>query len=108
MKTTTSASCSSLSRRALARISRTLRDGESSTKIWAEESLETPWMSLVQSFSEVNPVRSRCISTRASEQSILITSCSLDISRLKIPTVRELDNAAGGGRVKQQHVLPLA
>src|SRR3990172_7208452 len=102
-----SSPCSALSRRALARISSTDIAAVSSMKIGASDSLPAARVSLGQSDSDKYPVRSRWASTRASEQSILRTSCSLDISRLKTATAFSLSIAAWAATFRQNAVFPM-
>src|SRR5574342_611106 len=78
--------CSAIRRRALARISRSEMPGVSSMKMGASDRRPAPVVSFGQSASERYPVRSLCESTLETEQSMRCTSCSLDISRLKMAT----------------------
>ena len=62
--------------------------GVSSMNIFASLSVPSACDSRPQSLSTRNPVRSRWLSMRASDVSMRRNSCSFDISRLKMPTVR--------------------
>ena len=77
-----------LSRRALARISRTETLGLSSTKIGASANRPTAWLIWVQSPWLRRPVRTLVESTRASEHRMRWLTSIWLISRLKISTGR--------------------
>ena len=64
--------------------------GESSMWMFASARTPAACASLAQSLSISLPVRMRCESTRASLESMRITSCSFGISREKTPTPQRL------------------
>ena len=76
--------------RDLARSSSADMPGESSMWMFASASPPAAWASLGQSLSISRPVRIRWESTRASLDSMRMTSCSLGISSEKMPTPMRL------------------
>ncbi len=69
--------------------------------------IPAPVVSFGQSESERYPVRSLWESTLATEQSMRWTSCSLDISRLKMATGMCSWTAACWAMFRQKLVLPM-
>ena len=105
--TTRPSPCSAFSRRALARISKREMPGVSSMKMGDSDRIPAPVVSFGQSESERYPVRSLWESTLATEHSIRCTSCSFDISRLKMATGMCSWTAACCAMFRQKLVLPM-
>ena len=98
---------SACSRRAFVRSSIVLMLGVSSMKMGASASLFMAGASRAKSISSRKPVRRRCESMLATEESRRSTSCSLLISRLKMPTTLPSLTAACSAKLRARLVLPM-
>ena len=94
-------------RRALVRSSMVLMLGVSSMKMGASASLFMAGASRAKSISSRKPVRRRCESMLATDESRRSTSCSLLISRLKMPTTLPSLTAACSAKLSARLVLPM-
>ena len=98
--------CSRCKRRALARASRIVIPGVSSTEMGAWAKLPTWRVKFNQSSSRKRPVRNLCRSTLVSKQSSRWATCCLDISRLKIATGTPASTAALRATPNANDVFP--